>query len=128
MRRKIERALAVFSLVAAVVHFSGEMAYHQELGQFLPDLWVDWLADVLLVTAAFRMWRGPGAVGLMCGAWGFTCCLSVLSFNGFFLRTLEGRVPAGVLDAVASLALAMLLSTAAFALCLGLAWRRTSPP
>ena len=128
MRRKLELGLAAFSGVAALVHFAGEMAYHGEYGQFLPNLWVDWLADALLVTAAVRAWRGSGAAGWLCGAWGFTFCLNVTMFNEFFLRTLEGRVPPGVLDAVATLALALLLSGAAFAASLGLAWRRTPSP
>lgn len=125
MRRKLELGLAVFSLLAAIVHFVGEMNYHQAFGQFLPDLWVDWIADLLLVTAAVRMWRGPGAAGTMCAAWAFTLCLNVMVFNQFFVATLENRVSEGVQGALASLGLALIFSIAAFGLSFGLAWRRT---
>ena len=128
MRRKLELGLAVFSVVAAVVHFLGEMAYHREFGQFLPSLWVDWIADLLLLSAAVRVWRGAGAVGLLCGGWGFTLCLNLVAFNGFFLETLEGRVGPGVERTVAVLALALVISIAAFALSLALTWRRSATP
>jgi hypothetical protein len=124
MRRKLELGLAAFSLLAAVVHFLGELNYHQAFGQFLPDLWVDWLADLLLVTAAVRMWRGPGAAGPMCGAWAFTLCLNLMMFNQFLLATLENRVSAGVQGALATLGIALLFSIAGFGLSFALAWRR----
>lgn len=126
MRRKLELGLAVFSLLAAIVHFIGEMNYHQAFGQFLPDLWVDWVADLLLITAAVRMWRGPGATGPMCAAWAFTLCLNVMVLNQFFLAMLENRVSEGVQNAVVTLGLALIFSIAAFGLSFGLAWRRTS--
>ncbi len=125
MRRKLELTLAVFSLVAAAVHFAGEMSYHRAFGQFLPELWVHLLADLLLVSAAIRMWRGPGVAGPMCGAWAFAFCLNMMTFNRLFLATLEHRVSGGVEQALAAVALALLGSIAAFALSFGLAWRRT---
>ena len=56
---RISRRLAIFSIVAAVLHFVGEIWVHIRFGQFLPMLIVDYIAISLLLFAGAdtRLWR-----------------------------------------------------------------------
>lgn len=75
----LERRLAWFSVVAAVLHFIGETWFHLAFGQFLPMLLVDYIAIALLLFGAVRSLQTGHASGLLCGAWGFTFCLNYRS-------------------------------------------------
>ena len=116
-RRRIETALAWFSLVGAFVHFLLETLYHVQFGQFLPLLIVDYIADALLVYAAVaslgaRPWS---ASGLLAGAWGFAACLAYVACFVFLQQYLEGRAP---LFMVVILAVALAAALAAFSVSL----------
>jgi hypothetical protein len=89
-RRKLERRLALFSIVSALVHFIGETWVHFRFGQFLPMLIVDYIAISLLLIGGVRSLQTGNAAGLLCGAWGFTFCLN---YRALFWRVevlLEG--------------------------------------
>ena len=75
-RTVLERRLAVFSIVAAILHFVGETWVHFAMGQFLPMLLVDYIAIGLLLFGGIRSLQTGRAAGLLCGAWGFTFCLN----------------------------------------------------
>jgi len=72
----LERRLAWFSIVSAVVHFIGETWVHVAFGQFLPMLIVDYIAITLLLFGGVRSLQTGRGAGLLCGAWGFTFCLN----------------------------------------------------
>lgn len=69
------RRIAFCTILLAVFHLSAETFYTVRYGQtalgYLPDIVA---AGLLLVgsVAALRNWE---ARGVLCGAWGFTCCL-----------------------------------------------------
>ena len=69
------RRIAFCTIVLAVFHLSAETFYTVRYGQtalgYLPDIVA---AGLLLVgsVAALRNWE---ARGVLCGAWGFACCL-----------------------------------------------------
>jgi len=128
MRRKTEIALAVLTLVFAVAYLVGQVAFHSTRGQFMPFLWLHCGADLLLVCAAVRMLRGPGAVGLACGAWGLAFGLSATSFFEAALRLLENRAPASAETALTLWGLAFLAAALGFAASLSLSWRRAPLP
>lgn len=71
-KRSIETALAWFSIIAELIHFSGETAYQIRYGQYLPMLIVDYIAVAVLWFAAWRSLRSRplSAAGLLCGGWG----------------------------------------------------------
>jgi hypothetical protein len=75
-RQKVERSLAVFSIVSAIIHFVGETWVHIKFGQFLPMLIVDYIAISLLLFGGVRSLQTGAGAGLLCGAWGFTFCLN----------------------------------------------------
>ena len=128
MRRKTEIALAVLTLVFALVHLVGEFALHSTRGQFLPFLWLHCGADLLLVCAAVRMLRGPGAVGLACGAWGLAFGLSATWFFQAALRLMENRAPASAEMDLTLWGLAFLAAGLGFGVSLSLSWRRAPLP
>jgi hypothetical protein len=115
---KVERRLAVFSIVAAVIHFVGETWVHFAFGQFLPMLIVDYIAISLLLFGGIRSLQTGAAAGLLCGAWGFTFCLN---YRALFWRvevlTKGGGTP--VLETMTQvLAGLLVISMVAFAITL----------
>ena len=70
------RNVAIFSIVAGTIHFIGETWWHIVFGQFLPMLIVDYIAISLLLGAGAIYLVQGRAFGLLCGAWGFECCLA----------------------------------------------------
>jgi hypothetical protein len=75
-RAVLERRLALFSIISAVIHFVGETWVHFAMGQFLPMLIVDYIAIGLLLFGGIRSLQTRQGAGLLCGAWGFTFCLN----------------------------------------------------
>jgi len=95
-RSKLGRKIAIFSLGIALFHFVVETTYQLLFGQFLPMLIVDYIAISLMVFAAVRALQTSGAIGLLCGAWGFLFCLN---YRASFLRVhdyLEGNTAVGL--------------------------------
>lgn len=124
MRRKLETGLAVGSLVAAAVHVVLEWRFHRSFGQFLPNLWIHLFAAGLMVFAAMRVLRGPGALGPLCAAWGLTTGLVWLAFTTVAQRLLEARVSESHVLGIQILAASVLVSLVGLALSLALSLRR----
>ena len=82
-RAVISRRFAWLSAIAAILHFLGETWWHLRFGQFLPMLIVDYIAVSLLLISSTIYLRGGHSFGLLCGAWGFSFCLS---YRAFFWR------------------------------------------
>lgn len=117
----MERRLAIFSIVAATVHFIGETWVHFAFGQFLPMLLVDYIAIGLLLFAGTRSLQTGSAAGLLCGAWGFTFCLA---YRTLFWRVevlLKGEGDATLETMTQVLAVMFVISMASFAVSLFLA-------
>jgi hypothetical protein len=119
-RQKMERWLAVFSIVSAVIHFVGETWVHFKFGQFLPMLIVDYIAISLLLFGGVRSLQTGAAAGLLCGAWGFTFCLN---YRALFWRVevlLEGGGTPVLETMTQVLAVLLVISLAAFLVTLAL--------
>jgi len=113
-RPKVERRLALFSIVAAIIHFVGETWVHFAFGQFLPMLIVDYIAISLLLFGGIRSLQTGNAAGLLCGAWGFTFCLN---YRALFWRVevlLEGGGTPVLETMTQVLAVLLVISMAAF--------------
>lgn len=130
-RRTIETKLALFSVASATLHFVGETAYQIRFGQYLPMLIVDYIAVALLWFAAGRSLcvKPASAAGLLCGGWGFTCCLNYITYFGRLQRRLTdapnvNAEPTKVADILGAL---LFISGAAFLLSVWLANPATRP-
>ena len=105
--RKLRR-IAFCTIVLAFFHLSAETFYTVLYGQtalgYLPDIVA---AGLLLVgsAAALRNWE---ARGVLCGAWGFTCCLHYRAWAWRF-----EAVPVKSMDAVDETLLQVLGATLA---------------
>lgn len=86
----LHRKLAILSIMGAALHFIGETLWHFKFGQFLPMLIVDYIAISLLVYGGIRVLQSDQAIGLLCGAWGFTFCLNYRSLFGRVDKILDG--------------------------------------
>lgn len=82
---KMERFLARFALLVGTLHGIGEGIWEWFFAQSLAMLLVDYIAVGLLYFGAICYLRRPGtaSLGLLAGAWGFTCCLL---YRVFFAR------------------------------------------
>lgn len=97
-RSRIETAFAVYSLVSAAIHFTGETAYHVKWGQPLSMLLVDYIAISALGIAGVRSLRARpagSAIGMLAGGWGFTFCLNWRSYFGRAIERAAGHAPSG---------------------------------
>lgn len=86
---------AYFSIAAAIIHFIGETLWHLKFGQFLPMLIVDYIAIGLLLYGGILSLRSDKAVGLLCGAWGFTFCLNYRSLFNRVYKIMYGELEQG---------------------------------
>jgi hypothetical protein len=127
-RPKVERRLALFSIVAAIVHFVGETWVHFAFGQFLPMLIVDYIAISLLVFGGVRSLQTGNAAGLLCGAWGFTFCLNYRALFWRVERLLEGGGTPVLETMTQVLAVLLVISMAAFLISLALCNPRSHAP
>ena len=96
-RSRVETAFAIYSIVSALVHFTGETAYHVKWGQPLPMLLVDYIAiSALLIagTRSLQVRRTASAMGMLAGGWGFTFCLNWRAYFGRAIDLEAGRVHA----------------------------------
>ena len=114
------RKLAILSLIAAGLHFLGETFWYFKFGQFLPMLIVDYIAISLLIFGAVRVLQTPNAIGLLCGAWGFTFCLNYRSLFWRVERIMYGdeAAVASVGNTAHVLAVLLCISFLAFAVSL----------
>lgn len=80
----------MLTIVIAVVHLTLETAFTLKFGQtftgYLPDL----IAVTLLLVGGYLTIKNPNAVGILCGAWGFACCLHYRSWAWRFNEVMAG--------------------------------------
>lgn len=119
-RPAVERRLALFSIIFAILHFFGETWAFITMGSFLPMLLVDYIAIGLLLFGGVRSLQTGRGAGLLCGAWGFTFCLA---YRAFFWRVevlLEGNGTSDIEFTTRILAAMLLVSLAAFLVAIAL--------
>lgn len=130
VRHKSETALAVFTLVAALVHFAGETWFHFKWGQPLQALIVDYICNALMLLGGIRslLVRPGSAAGLLAAGWAYAL--------GFGWRSVFGRLellesgtaasngePVAVIVQILIVALAIVAVVLLWAL--ALAWRQS---
>ncbi|MEC8020688.1 MAG: hypothetical protein VX179_01775, partial [Pseudomonadota bacterium] len=69
------RRFVIFTFFMAAIHFTLESLYTVQLEQSLLGVLPDLIADALLVTGGVLVLKNSEAIGILCGAWGFTLCL-----------------------------------------------------
>ena len=81
---------SVMSIVIAVVYFTLETLFTVKFGQSLMGYLPDLMAAALLLVGGTLTIKNPNAVGILCGAWGFSCCLHYRSWAWRFNDVMEG--------------------------------------
>lgn len=101
-------------MVIAVVHLTLETYFTVKFGQtftgYLPDL----IAVALLLVGGYLTIKNPNAVGVLCGAWGFSCCLRYRAWAWRFHDVIEGTSTELVETTMIVLAVTMPISIIAF--------------
>jgi hypothetical protein len=69
------KKFVIFTFCIAAIHFLLEYLYTVQFGQSFLGLLPDLIADALLVTGGVLVLKNTKAIGVLCGAWGFTVCL-----------------------------------------------------
>ena len=69
------RRFVIFTFFMAAIHFILESLYIIQLEQLLLGVLPDLIVDALLVTGGVLVLKNSEAIGILCGAWGFTLCL-----------------------------------------------------
>jgi hypothetical protein len=127
-RHKSETALAYFTVVATLTHFVLETWYHFVWGQPLQALIVDYISNVLMLSAGFMSLRlrPKSAAGLLAAGWAFTLGFSWRSVFGRLEMLKAGEAPVnGEADYVLPLiATALAVVVIVFIWSLYLAWRQ----
>jgi hypothetical protein len=104
----------VLTIVIAAVHLTLEAAFIIKIGQtftgYLPDL----IVVTLLLVGGYLTIKNPNAVGILCGAWGFACCLHYRSWAWRFNDVMEGTSTELVETTMTVLAVTMPISVIAF--------------
>ena len=84
------RGFVIFTFSVAASHFILEGLYTIQFGQSFLGLLPDLIADVLLVTGGVLVLKSSKAMGILCGAWGFTFCLHYRSWAWRFESVQDG--------------------------------------
>ena len=109
---------SVLTVVIALVHLTLETLFTVKFGQtfagYLPDL----IAVALLLVGGYLTMKDPNAVGILCGAWGFACCLHYRALAWRFDEVMAGTSTALVETTLSILAVTMPISLVAFSLTL----------
>jgi hypothetical protein len=114
-RERSLRAFAWYSIAFAIIHFSGETAFHMQYGQPVSALVVDYIAVSLLLAGAWlALSKGWGA-GVLCGAWGFEFCLCYRSFFWRFEEIRAGTASEIERNSAYVLGVLLVLAVASFA-------------
>ena len=105
---------SVLTIVLAVVHLTLETMFTVKFGQtftgYLPDL----IAVALLLVGGYLTIKNTDAVGILCGAWGFACCLHYRSWAWRFNEVMAGTSTELVETTMTVLAVTMPISVIAF--------------
>lgn len=130
MRHGSETTLAWLTLVASATHFVLETWYHLTWGQPLQALLVDYLCNVLMLSAGWRSLRvrPASAAGLLAAGWAFALGFGWRSVFGRMERLDTGQAAAnGEAGFVLPILVASLAVVAvALVWSLWLAWRQSS--
>lgn len=81
---------AIWSIVIAATHFMLETAYTLRFGQAFVGLLPDYIAVALLIWGGLQVRKNGDAMGLLCGAWGFTFCLHYRAWAWRFDEVVSG--------------------------------------
>ena len=73
--KKFIGRFATWSISIACLHFVLETLFTLRFGQAFVGLLPDYIAVALLIWGGLQVRRNNAALGLLCGAWGFTFCL-----------------------------------------------------
>ena len=84
------RRFVIFTFSVTAIHCILESLYTIQFGQSFLGLLPDLIADVLLVTGGVLVLKGSKAIGILCGAWGFTFCLHYRSWAWRFESVQDG--------------------------------------
>ena len=112
------KKFVIFTFCMATVHFILESLYTIQFGQSFLGLLPDLIADALLFTGGVLVLRNSNAIGILCGAWGFTFCLHYRAWAWRFESVQDGS--ATDLDEITMLILGstMIISVISFVLTL----------
>ena len=112
------KKFVIFTFCMATVHFILESFYTIQFGQSFLGLLPDLIADALLLTGGVLVLRNSNAIGILCGAWGFTFCLHYRAWAWRFESVQDGS--ATDLDEITMLILGstMIISVISFVLTL----------
>lgn len=81
---------ALWSIGMACLHFSLETLVTLRFGQSFVGLLPDYVAVALLIWAGLQVLKNNAALGLLCGAWGFTLCLHYRAWAWRFEEVMTG--------------------------------------
>ena len=81
---------ALWSIGIACFHFSFETLFTLRFGQSFIGLLPDYIAVALLIWAGLQVRKNNAALGLLCGAWGFTLCLHYRAWAWRFEEVMTG--------------------------------------
>ena len=72
--------LSLLAILYGLIYFFYESWYHLNFGQSVLNLSIDYLAIILLLVAGTVNLKASNGEGLLCGAWGFTACLTMRAY------------------------------------------------
>ena len=81
---------ALWSIGMACLHFSLETLVTLRFDQSFVGLLPDYVAVALLIWAGLQVLKNNAALGLLCGAWGFTLCLHYRAWAWRFEEVMTG--------------------------------------
>ena len=81
---------ALWSIGIACLHFALETLFTLRFGQAFVGLLPDYIAVTLLIWGGLQVRKDNAALGLLCGAWGFTFCLHYRAWAWRFEEVMTG--------------------------------------
>ena len=96
--KKFIGRFAIWSISIACLHFVLETLFTLRFGQAFVGLVPDYIAVALLIWGGLQVRRNNAALGLLCGAWGFTFCLHYRAWAWRFEEVTTGQRNAGGRD------------------------------
>ena len=114
--------LSLLAILYGLIYFFYESWYHFNFSQSVLNLSIDYLAIILLLVAGIVNLRASNGEGLLCGAWGFTACLTMRAYAWRYDTASLGIEESKVMSL---LIFAIAVSTVAFAASLIQSFPRT---
>ena len=88
--KKFIGRFALWSIGIACLHFALETLFTLRFGQAFVGLLPDYMAVALLIWGGLQVRKNNAALGLLCGAWGFTFCLHYRAWAWRFEEVMTG--------------------------------------